>query len=124
MTSSNSEILEHLDILDRLGSMNEDELVAHFTNENIAVIRLVAPELNEDLQMEHILSDKRFIAVVRDLAQMRALWKLRFEETAKAVEEASSGGKEMQAQWIIDGFLRFCPSPFYRGMAEKLMEKV
>jgi len=124
MISSLIETQKRLQFLDRLGAMSEAELMENYTNETISSIRMIASELNENLDLEHILSERRFIEVVRDLAEIKAIWAQRLEETVKLAEKAVEGGKEMQAHWILDGFIRFCPSPYFRGIVENYMDEV
>jgi len=111
-------------ILDRLDCMDSKDLLDEFTDKTIAALRVVGGELNEKLILERVLSENRFVEVVRELVETRRIWSRHFDETVNLARKAAREGKVDQARWIIDGFLRFCPSPYFRGLAVKVIDEV
>ena len=116
-------IAELFEFLDRLGQLEPDELLAQFTSGNIEALRLASGLLKEGMDLERILSEKRFINVVKELFETRKIWSERFMETLARATWENDQGNRNQTLWILDGFIRFCPSPYYRELAEEVMRE-
>lgn len=123
MSFSDKEILELFLLLDRLGELGEEELLGHFTSENIEALRYAASVLKEGMEFERMLSEKRFVNVVQELFETKRIWSDKLNETLGNAAQEIDQGNRIQALWIINGFIRFCPSPYYREMAEEVMEE-
>ena len=111
-------------LLDRLDDMEPEDLLKEFTEEILGEVRILAGELNEELVLERVISENRFLEIIGDLAETNRIWARRYEETVNLAGKAVGEGKTEQACWLLDGFLRFCPSPYYREMAEKNFDEV
>lgn len=107
--------------LDQLSALNDDELLGYFTSERIKSLRFLSGVLKEGMEFETILSEKRFLSVIRELSETRKIWSGRLEETLSSAAEEFDRGNSVQALWILNGFIRFCPSPYYRSLAEGVM---
>ena len=112
------------ELLDRFGEMSVDELHEHFTDQNVASLRLLADELNENMMMERVLSEIRFVEVVRELVEIKSVWTTRLAEVQDHVKHAMEKGRREQAVWLLKGFIRFCPSPYYRKAAEGILDEI
>lgn len=112
------------ELLDRFGEMDDDELLDHFTDKTVASLRLLLGELNENMRMERILSENRFVEVIRELVEIKNVWSGRLMEVQGHVEQAIEKGGKDQAVWLLNGFIRFCPSPHYRRAAEGILERI
>ena len=123
MSLSDLKILEHFQLLDQLGAMEEKELLRHFTAENIEAMRFLSEMLKEDMELERVLSEKRFVNIVQELFETKGIWLEKLNETRVNAAQEHDQGNCVQALWILNGFIRFCPSPYYREMAEKVMEE-
>ncbi|UCF88107.1 MAG: hypothetical protein JSV70_06705 [bacterium] len=123
MALSEIKIHQLLQTLDRLGRMEAAKLSGQFTDENINAMRLLSSLLKEDMDLEQVLSEKRFISVVGELFETRKMWSERLEETLKNAYREFEMGNRVQALWILNGFIRFCPSPYYRDRAGEVMEE-
>ena len=110
-------------LLDRLGELEAKELVSYFTSENIEALRLVSGALKEEMNLERMLSEKRFVNVVHELFETRRIWAERLGETITNASREYDQGNRIQALWILNGFIRFCPSPYYRERAEEVVEE-
>jgi hypothetical protein len=40
------------------------------------------------------------------------------------VEQTIEKGGKDQAIWLLKGFIRFCPAPYYRRIAKKMLDDV
>ncbi len=121
MPFNGKKIKELTELLDYLGELHEEELLAHFTSENIEALRLLADIFKDGVEIERVLSEKRFISVIRELHETRRIWSGRLEETLASALLEFERGNNIQALWILNGFIRFCPSPYYREIAEAVM---
>lgn len=113
-------IAELFEFLDRLGELGPDELLVHFTSGNIEALRLLSGLLKAGMDLERILSEKRFINIVKELFETKKIWSERLLETLALAARENDQGNRIQALWILNGFIRFCPSPYYRELAEKV----
>jgi hypothetical protein len=118
---SDEKIVELLKILDSLGELDAEELLGQFTGETIEVLRLVSGVLKEGMDLERVLSEKQFINVVKELYETKRIWSERLNETLGNAAQELDRGNGVQALWILNGFIRFCPSPYYRDMAGEVM---
>ena len=123
MILSDTKTLELLKILDRLGELDDEELLSQFTSDNIEALRLISVILKEGMDVERMLSEKRFVKVVQELFETKRIWSDRLNVTLGSAAQEFEQGNRVQALWILNGFIRFCPSPYYRGMAEEVMEE-
>ena len=121
MSLSDTEIIENLILLDQLGLMSEEELLSHFTSENIEAMRLLSEVLKEGMEFERMLSEKRFVNVVWELFETKRIWSEKLDETLGHAASEFDQGNRVQALWILNGFIRFCPSPYYQEMAQEVM---
>jgi hypothetical protein len=101
--------------------MEDEDLLMHFTSDNIYALRELSELLREDIELERAVSEKRFVSVVRDLSETRRIWSERLDETLASAAEEFDRGNSVQALWILNGYIRFCPSPYYKEMAEGVM---
>ena len=123
MSLTDEKIIELFKLLDSLGELDGEELLGQFTSDNIYALGLMAGLLKEEMELERMLSEKRFICVVRGLSETRRIWSERLDETLSSAVEEFEKGNSVQALWILNGYIRFCPSPYYRAMAEEVMEE-
>ena len=121
MILSDTKTLELLKILDRLGELDDEELLSQFTSDNIEALRLISVILKEGMDVERMLSEKRFVKVVQELFETKRIWSDRLNVTLGSAAQEFEQGNRVQALWILNGFIRFCPSPYYREMAEEVM---
>jgi len=112
---------ELFQILDSLGELESEELLIHFTSDNIEAIRLVSRVLKEGMDLERMVSENRFVKVVHELYETRKIWAERLEVTLTSAASEVDQGSRVQALWILNGFIRFCPSPYFREIAEEVM---
>jgi hypothetical protein len=110
------------DLLDRLGNLDPEELVGHFTEENVNTLKMSAPLLKEGMELERYLSEKRFVEIVNELCDLKKIWSVKLDETLSNAGEAYDRDEKVQAMWILEGFIRFCPSPYYSDIAERVLE--
>ena len=110
-------------LLGRLGEFETEELLGHFTSDNIKAIRQVSWVLKEGMNLERVLSENRFVQVVQELYETKLIWAERLEVTLTSAASEMGQGNRVQALWILNGFIRFCPSPYFREIAEKVMEE-
>jgi len=123
MPLSEEKIAELLTLLDSLGQLENQELLMHFTSENIETLRLIAALFKEDMEIERVLSENRFVNVVLELFETRRLWAGKLYETLENASREFERGNTVQALWILNGFTRFCPSPYFRDKAQEVMEE-
>ena len=123
MILSDTKTVELLKILDRLGELDDEELLSQFTSDNIEALRLISVILKEGMDVERMLSEKRFVKVVQELFETKRIWSDRLNVTLGSAAQEFEQGNRVQALWILNGFIRFCPSPYYREMAEEVMEQ-
>jgi len=123
MLFSDEKIAELFKLLDHLGELGSEELIGQFTSENIEALRLLSVILKEEMDLERMLSEKRFVNIIRELYETKMIWSGRLEQTLDNALEEYDGGNRVQALWILNGFIRFCPSPYYREIAEEVMEE-
>lgn len=123
MILSDTKTVELLKILDRLGELDAEELLSQFTSDNIEALRLISVILKEGMDVERMLSEKRFVKVVQELFETKRIWSDRLNVTLGSAAQEFEQGNRVQALWILNGFIRFCPSPYYREMAEEVMEQ-
>ena len=116
-------IAELFGLLDRLGELESEELLGHFTSDNIDAIRLVSWVLKEGMELERVLSENRFVKVVQELYETREIWTDRLKVTLTNASSEFDQGNRVQALWTLNGFIRFCPSPYFREIAEEVMEE-
>ena len=116
-------IVELFKFLDNLGELEIEDLLGQFTSENIETLRLVSGVLREGMNLERVLSEKRFVNVVQELYEMKKIWSERLGETLASAAQESKNDNHVQALWILNGFVRFCPSPYYRDIAEGVMRE-
>jgi len=121
MILSDTKTVELLKILDRLGELDDEELLSQFTSDNIEALRLISVILKEGMDVERMLSEKRFVKVVQELFETKRIWSDRLNVTLGSAAQEFEQGNRVQALWILNGFIRFCPSPYYREMAEEVM---
>ncbi len=116
--------LHHLfELLDRLGELGGEELLGHFTEENVNALKTAAGLLKDGLELDRYLSETKFVQIVGELCELKRMWSGKLKETLENAGEAFERGEMVQAMWILDGFIRFCASPFYRSIAERVMER-
>ena len=123
MLLTDEKIVELFQLLDRLGKLEAEELLGHFTSENIEALRLVSGALKEGMGLERMLSEKRFVLVIKELFETKNIWSERLDETMSSASREFDQGNRVQALWILNGFIRFCPSPYYREIAAEVMEE-
>jgi hypothetical protein len=123
MPLSDEKIAELFKVLDRLGELGEEELLVHFTSEKIEALRLVSGVLKEGMDLERMLSEKRFVYIVKELFETKRVWSVRLDETLTNAGQELDQGNRVQALWILNGFIRFCTSPYYREIAEEVLKK-
>ena len=123
MPFSDVKILELFRLLDDLGELSEENLLGRFTSENIEALRLLSDILKEGMEFERMLSEKRFVNVVQELFETKRIWSDKLNETLGNAAQEFDQGNRIQALWILNGFIRFCPSPYYREMVEEVMEQ-
>ena len=123
MTLTDEKIMELFNTLDHLGELEDEELLGQFTSENIESLRLISTILKEGMELERMLSEKRFAIVVQELFETKRIWSDRLNVTLGSAAQEFEQGNRVQALWILNGFIRFCPSPYYREMAEEVMEE-
>jgi hypothetical protein len=123
MPLPDEKIVELFKLLDRLGELEAEELMGHFTSENIEALRLISKVLKEGMDLERMMSEKRFVRVVHELFEMKRIWAGRLDETLSGAAQEFDQGNHVQAMWILNGFIRFCPSPYYRDIAAEVMEE-
>ncbi len=111
------------ELLERLGQLEGEELLGHFTEENVNALKATAGLLKEELELDRYLSEKRFVQIVGELYELKRMWSGKLKETLVNAGEAFERGEMVQAMWILDGFIRFCSSHYYRSIAEKVMER-
>jgi hypothetical protein len=116
-------IVELIKLLDRLGALEIEELLGQFTSENIEALRLISEVLKERMEFERMLSEKRFVKVVQELYETKKIWAEKLNETLTSAAHEFHQGNSVQALWILNGFIRFCPSPYYREFAEEVMNE-
>jgi hypothetical protein len=75
------------------------------------------------MDLERMLSEKRFVSIVRELYHTRKIWSDRLDETIASASHELGQGNRIQALWMLNGFIRFCPSPYYRELAESVVEE-
>ena len=121
MPLTDDKTVEIFSLLDRLGELEPGEMLSHFTSENIEMLRLASVMLKDGIDFEKILSQKRFVKVVQELYEAKKIWSSKLDETLAKVTEEIGFGNRVQALWILNGFIRFCPSPYYREIAEEVM---
>ena len=110
-------------LLDHLGELDPDDLLDHFTEENTTVLKAAAELLKEDMVLDRYLSEKVFVQVFGELVALKAMWSEKLETTLHNADEAFENGEKVRAIWILDGFIRFCPSPYYREIAQELLDE-
>jgi hypothetical protein len=120
MTSDRTQNI--FELLDLLGELGPDDLLEHFTEENMDTLKLVAPLLKEGMELERYLSEKKFVEIVNELNDIRKIWSSKLDETLGNASEAFEKDEKVQALWILEGFIRFCPSPYYSDIAERVLE--
>jgi hypothetical protein len=120
MTSDRTQNI--FELLDLLGELGPDDLMEHFTEENMDTLKLVAPLLKEGMELERYLSEKRFVEIVNELCDLKKIWSVKLDETLSNAGEAYDRDEKVQAMWILEGFIRFCPSPYYSDIAERVLE--
>ena len=123
MSLPDEKIVELFKLLDRLGELEAEELMGHFTSENIEALRLVSGVLKEGMDLERMMSEKRFVRVVHELFEMKRIWAGKLGETLTGGAQEFDQGNRVQAMWILNGFIQFCPSPYYRDIAVEVMEE-
>ena len=123
MSLPDEKIVELFKFLDRLGELEAEELMGHFTSENIEALRLLSGVLKEGMDLERMMSEKRFVRVVHELFEMKRIWAGRLGETLTGASQEFDQGNCIQAMWILNGFIRFCPSPYYRDIVVEVMEE-
>jgi len=123
MNLTDEKIVELFKLLDRLGELETVELMGHFTSENIEALRIVSEVLKEGMDLERMMSEKRFVRVVHELFEMKRIWAGRLVETLTGAAQEFDQGNRVQAMWILNGFIRFCPSPYYRDIVVEVMEE-
>ena len=74
------------------------------------------------MEPERYLSENRFVEIVTELVDLKKIWSSKLDETLSNASEAFERDEKVQALWILDGFVRFCPSPYYRDIAERVLE--
>ena len=109
-------------LLDHLGELDPDDLLDHFTEENTTVLKAAAELLKEDMVLDRYLSEKMFVQIVSELVALKAMWSEKLETTLHNADEAFENDEKVRAMWILDGFIRFCPSPYYREIAEEMLD--
>ena len=114
---------ELFELLDNLGELESEELLAHFTSDNIEAIKHLSWVLKERMNLERVLSEKRFVRVVQELYEMKMIWSERLEMTLASAASELEQENRVQALWILNGFIRFCPSPYFREIAEEVMQE-
>ena len=110
-------------LLDHLGELDPDDLLDHFTEENTTVLKAAAELLKEDMVLDRYLSEKVFVQVVGELVALKTMWSEKLETTLHNADEAFENDEKVRAIWILDGFIRFCPSPYYREIAQELLDE-
>lgn len=123
MELPDAKIAELFNLLDHLADLEVEELLGHFTTDNIESLRLISGVLKEGIYLERILSEKRFVNVVQELYEMKKIWSDRLDKTLTSAAREFDQGNLVQALWILNGFIRFCPSPYYRDIAEGVIGK-
>jgi hypothetical protein len=121
MSLPEEKVAQLFQFLDQLSVMEDEDLLMHFTSDNIYALRELSELLREDIELERAVSEKRFVSVVRDLSETRRIWSERLDETLASAAEEFDRGNSVQALWILNGYIRFCPSPYYKEMAEGVM---
>ncbi len=121
MLLPDTKVVELFNLLDHLGEFEAEELLGHFTGENIEALRLISGLLREGVDIERMLSEKQFIKLVRELSEVRSIWSERLEEILTNASREFHQGNRVQALWVLNGFIRFCPSPYYRDIAVERM---
>jgi hypothetical protein len=111
------------ELLDHLGELEPDELLEHFTEDNVSILKAAATMLKEGAELERYLSEKRFIEVVRELGELKKIWSAKLDQTLANASDAFNKDEKVRAIWILEGFTRFCPSPYYRDVAERVLEE-
>jgi hypothetical protein len=118
MLFPDEKMVELFNLLDHLAALEIEELLGHFTGDNIEALRLISGVLKEGMYLERVLSEKRFVNVVQELRETKKIWSERLDETLNNAAREYHQGNHVQALWILNGFVRFCPSPYYRVIAE------
>jgi hypothetical protein len=95
MELPDAKIAELFNLLDHLADLEVEELLGHFTTDN----------------------------VVQELHEMKKIWSDRLDKTLTSAAREFDQGNRVQALWILNGFIRFCPSPYYRDIAEGVTGK-
>ncbi|MDT8396268.1 MAG: hypothetical protein RRA32_07485 [bacterium] len=111
------------DLLDRLGELGAEELLGYFTEENVNALTSITGLLKDRLEVDRYLTRKLFVQIVGELYDLKWMWSRKLGETLNNAGDAYVKGEKVQAMWILDGFIRFCSSPHYRSIAEKVLER-
>ena len=111
------------ELLERLGQLEGEELLGHFTEENVNALKATAGLLKEELELDRYLSETKFVQMVGELCELKRMWSGKLKETLENAGEVFERGEMVQAMWILNGFIRFCPAPHYRGIAERVLER-
>ena len=63
MSLSDNKIVVLFKQLDQLGELSSDDLLRHFTGENIEALRLISTLVKEGMDIERVLSEKLALAL-------------------------------------------------------------
>ena len=80
MSLKSSERERLFSLLDRLGKMEREDLLKEFTEDILGEVRVLARELNEELVLERVISENRFVEVIGDLAETNRIWARRYND--------------------------------------------
>lgn len=124
MGFSEEKKLELIDLVDRLAELGQDDLQDHFTTENIQSLRKAAELIKGNMTIETAVSTRRFVQVVLELSEAKGIWSGKWDQTLQQIGELIGEGEGKQALMVLRGFIRFCPSPYYRGEAEAVLREL
>jgi hypothetical protein len=96
-----------------------DKLGELFTQENLQLVRVILPVLSGTKMLPKAVSTQMFIATILELLDLRRFWAEKMKDTLVTANELMDSENPEKAMNTIKGFITFCPSPYYKMVAEE-----
>jgi len=113
------QIENYLATLNEWEGCTADKLGEFFTQENLQLVRVILPVLSGTKMLPKAVSTQMFIATILELLELKRFWTEKMKDTLTTANDLMAGNDTEKAVDTIKGFITFCPSPYYKMVAEE-----
>jgi hypothetical protein len=105
-------------LVDKAASLNREDLLSLYSQENIKFIQLLLPELVEDEFVPNKVTSTDFAEILYKCCKARKEWGKSLGNVIIEADKLVNNGKKDLAIQCLDDFVVSCSAPYFRKHAE------